>query len=28
MLTVFIGATLGMLIGNRLPERIQQSVIT
>jgi len=28
MLTVLIGGTLGMLIGNRLPERIQQSVIT
>lgn len=28
ILTVFIGASLGMLIGNRLPERIQQSVVT
>jgi uncharacterized membrane protein YqgA involved in biofilm formation len=28
MLTVLIGGSLGMLIGNRLPQRIQQSVVT
>ena len=28
MLTVAIGSALGLLIGNRLPEKIQQSVIT
>jgi uncharacterized membrane protein YqgA involved in biofilm formation len=28
MLTVAIGSALGLLIGNRLPERMQQSVVT
>jgi uncharacterized membrane protein YqgA involved in biofilm formation len=28
IITVALGSTLGLLIGNRLPERIQQSVIT
>jgi uncharacterized membrane protein YqgA involved in biofilm formation len=28
VITVFIGSTIGLLIGNRLPKRIQQSVIT
>jgi uncharacterized membrane protein YqgA involved in biofilm formation len=28
VITVLIGSSLGLLIGNRLPERIQQSVVT
>ncbi len=27
-ITVFIGSTLGLLIGNRLSQRIQESVVT
>ena len=28
MLTVFIGSLVGLLVGNRLPARMQESVVT